>query len=197
MSLLRFVARSMFSSYFVVDGVAAITRPEARAAEAEGFTDKAVPLVQRAVPASYSSSVPEQAETWVRLAGVGKVLGGVMFATGIGRRLGAGLLAAASILDVAVAWPSEDLPKEAQKEARSNALKHVALLGAAVIATQDLQGRPSLGWRAEQRAKLASKRAEQIGDKAGKKAQQLSKKASKQAKQANKQLSKFKQEVTR
>ena len=70
-------------------------------------------------------------------------------------------------------------------------LRNAALLGASVLATQDLQGKPSLGWRSAQAAKVAEKKASAIGDdvsksarkaaaKAEKKANQLSKKARKQ-----------------
>lgn len=182
MSLLRFVARSLFASHFIADGLRAATKPNETADEAEAFVDKAAPLVQRVVPASYSSSVPEEAETWVRISGVVKVVGGVMFATGIGRRLGALLLAKACVLDVAIAWPHKDSPQEEKKAAQKNVLKHLALLGGAVLATQDLQGKPSVGWRAEQRSKAAAKHASELGDRVGKVSKKARKRARKLAK---------------
>lgn len=184
MSLLRFVARSLFASYFIVDGLKAATSPGDTAGEAEAFVEKAVPLVQRVVPAPYSSSVPEEAAQWVRISGAVKVLGGVMFATGIGRRLGALMLAKACVLDVAIAWPAKDASPEEKKPAQKTALKHLALLGGALLASQDLQGKPSVGWRAEQKSKLAAKRAHELGDKAGK----MSKKAKKRARKFAKEV---------
>lgn len=169
MSLLRFTARSMFAGFFIVDGAAAVKDPAPRADQVGAFADKVVPLVQRAVPASYSSRVPEDAASWVRISGVAKVLGGLMYATGIGRRLGACLLAGASICDIAIACPEKDASPEEKRDGRMNALKHVALLGAALIASRDTQGLPSLAWRAEQRAKLnqqqssvAAKKAKEV-----------------------------------
>ena len=182
MNLVRFAARSLFAGYFISDGIRAVSQPAERAPEAEGFTDKFVPLVQRALPSSYSSSVPEEAETWVRATGAAKVVGGVMFATGIGRRLGAVLLAGASILDIAVAWPAKDADQETKKAGRALALKHAALFGAAVLASQDLQGKPSLTWRADQKARHAQRQASELGEKAGKMTRRAKKKAKKQAK---------------
>mgnify|MGYP000848555564 FL=1 len=147
MSLLRFLARSLFASAFVADGVRKVTSPAELAPEAEAFTARVTPLVQRVVPSGYSSHVPDRAESWVRICGAAEVLGGVMFATGIGRRLGACLLAQASILNIAVALPEKGADAEEKQERRPEVLKNVALLGASVLATQDLQGRPSASWR--------------------------------------------------
>ncbi|MDO5500595.1 MAG: DoxX family membrane protein [Propionibacteriaceae bacterium] len=193
MSLLRFVARSLFASYFISEGVKAVTKPAENAPDAEAFTSTVAPLLQRVVPADVASYVPEKAETWVRISGAAQIAGGAMFATGIGRRLGAVLLAKASVLNLAIAMPGKNASKDAKALARPDVLRNAALLGAAVLATQDLQGKPSLGWRSQQAAKAAEKKASDIGSdisksakkataKAEKKAKQLSKKARKQAK---------------
>ena len=147
MRLLRFLARSLFASAFVADGVRKVTSPAELAPEAEAFTARVTPFVQRVVPSGYSSHVPDQAESWVRICGAVEVVGGVMFATGIGRRLGACLLAKASILNIAVALPEQDADPDEKQARRPEVLKNVALLGASLLATQDLQGRPSASWR--------------------------------------------------
>ncbi len=147
MSLLRFLARSLFASAFVADGVRKVSSPAELAPEAEAFTSRFTPLVQRVVPSGYSSHVPDRAESWVRICGAVEVVGGVMFATGIGRRIGACLLAKASILNIAVALPDKDADPDEKQERRPDVLKNVALLGASLLATQDLQGRPSASWR--------------------------------------------------
>lgn len=199
MSLLRFAARTLFASYFISEGVKAVTKPAETAADAEAFTNTVSPLLQRVVPADVASYVPEKAETWVRLAGVAQIAGGVMFATGIGRRLGALLLAKASVLNLAISAPGKQASDEAKKLARPEMLRNGALLGAAVLATQDLQGKPSLSWRSAQAAKAAEKKASALGNdvsrsarkasaKAEKQAKKLSKKARKQAKQLGKKL---------
>ena len=100
MSLLRFVARSLFAGQFIADGVRAVAHPAEIAPDAERLTSTIAPLVQRVVPAHLASSVPENTETWVRMIGAAQIVGGAMFATGLGRRLGAGLLTATSAATV-------------------------------------------------------------------------------------------------
>ncbi|RMB58864.1 DoxX family protein [Tessaracoccus antarcticus] len=199
MSLLRFLSRSLFASAFIADGVKKLRNPAESAPEAEAFTARVVPLLQRVVPAPYSSSIPESTETWVRLGGAAEVAGGVMFATGIGRRLGAVLLAKSTVLNVAIALPAKGASKEEKDAARPKVLTNLALLGATLIAARDLQGRPSLSWRAEQTVKAADKKisattddishtAKKAAKKAEKKGHDLSKSARKEAKKVGKKL---------
>lgn len=199
MSLLRFVARSMFAGYFITEGVKAVTKPAEIAPDAEAFASTVTPLLQRVVPADVSSYVPEKAETWVRISGVAQIAGGAMFATGIGRRIGALLLAKASVLNVAMALPGKDAPKTAKDSARPEVLRNVALLGASILAMQDTQGKPSLAWRADHAAKVTEKKAAALGEdiskstkaaaaKAEKKAKKLARKARRQAKQLSKKI---------
>lgn len=200
MSLLRFVSRSLFASAFIIDGIKKVSKPSESAAEAEAFTAKVVPLLQRVVPAPYSSSIPESTETWVRASGAAQVAGGLMFATGLGRRLGAVLLAKSSILNLAIALPGKDASKEEKAEARPVVLTSLALLGATILAARDTEGRPGLGWRAEHTAKAAEKKISDVGDdisrttkkavkKADKKAGELTKSARKEAKKLSRKLS--------
>lgn len=188
MSLLRFVARSLFASYFIAEGVKAVRKPAELAPDAERFTSTAAPLLQRVIPAEYSSYVPERAETWVRVSGAAQIVGGAMFATGIGRRLGALLLAKASVLNLAMSMPDKDAPKALRDSARPDVLRNAALLGASLLATQDLQGRPGLGWRAEHAAKLADKKANAIGDDMSRSAKRAAKKTRKTAKKLGKKI---------
>ena len=199
MSLLRFVARSMFAGYFITEGIKAVTKPAEIAPDAEAFTAKITPLIQRAVPADISSYVPEKAETWVRVAGVAQIAGGAMFATGLGRRIGALLLTKASILNVAIALPPKDATKEAKESARPEVLRNIALLGASLLATQDTQGKPSLAWRADHAAKVGGQKASEFSEdvsksaksavaKTERKAKRLARKARKQAKRISKKI---------
>lgn len=192
MSLLQFAARSLFASWFIADGIDTLRNTDDRASEAEAATNKVVPLVQRVVPAAYSSSVPEQSKTWVRLSGVCKVLGGVMFSTGIGRRLGAGLLLPAAVLDAMIAAPDKDASKEERSAARRKMLQSLALVGGAIIGVKDLQGKPSLSWRADQARAAASKAMNETAPKAIKSQTKRAKaKARKQAKKAKKAAKKL------
>lgn len=186
MSLVRFAARSLFGSWFIADGIEAFRKTDELASKAEGATEKAVPLVQRVVPASYSSSVPERAETWVRIGGACKVLGGVMYATGIGRRVGAALLIPAAALDAAIVAPTSDASEDEKKTGRAEVMKRLALLGAAVVGVMDLHGRPSLGWRASNRVDAVAKSNSNLSP------SQLKSQAKKTKKQARKQAKKAK-----
>ena len=199
MSLMRFVARSLFASYFIAEGARAVTKPEESAPDAERFAATITPLLQRVVPADVSSYVPEKAETWVRLTGAAQVVGGVMFATGIGRRPGALLLATTSAVNLTTALPAKEAQKAAKEAARPEMLRWAALLGASVLATADTQGKPSIAWRAEQAAKVTEKKAGELGDditrsarkaaaRTEKKAKRLGKKAKKQAKAISRKL---------
>lgn len=199
MSLLRFVARSMFAGYFVTEGVKAVTKPAEIAPDAEAFTSKVAPLLQRVVPADVSSYVPEKAETWVRVSGVAQIAGGAMFATGLGRRIGALLLASASVLNVAIALPGREATKEAKDSARPDVLRNIALLGASILAIQDTQGKPGLAWRADHAAKATGQKAASIGEdvsksartaaaRTEKKARRLARRARRQAKRISRKI---------
>lgn len=190
MSFLRFVARSLVAGVFIVDGVKKITRPEEVADDAEQFTSTVTPLIQRVAPAGYSSWVPEDARTWVRGAGAAQVAGGAMFATGIGRRLGACLLAATSVLNVAIALPGKDATKAQKDAARPEVLTHLALLGSTVLAAQDLQGRPGLAWRADHTIEKVDKKISDTSQKLSRKASKAAKRATKDARKARKQVGK-------
>lgn len=181
MSLLRFIARSLIAGTFIVDGVNKVTKPAESAAEAEGFAEKVTPLVQRVAPAGYSSWVPESSESWVRIGGIAQIAGGAMFATGIGRRLGAVLLAKASVLNVAIALPGKDATSAEKKAARPEVLTQLALLGTTLLAAQDLQGNPSLSWRAGHTIDKVEKHASDTTEKLSRKARKSAKKARKQA----------------
>lgn len=109
-----------------------------------------------------------------------------MFATGIGRRLGAVLLAKASVLNVAIALPGKDASKSERDAARPQVLSNIALLGASVLAARDTEGHPSLSWRAEQSVKAADKKISDTGDDLSRKARKTVKKAEKKKDQVTK-----------
>lgn len=199
MSVLRFVARSLFATYYITEGVKAVAKPAEIAPDAEHLTSTIAPLVQRVVPADLASYVPEKPETWVRIGGVTQIVGGTMFATGIGRRLGAFALSTIAGLNLLMALPGKGAPPAVKQAARPEVLRHGALLGAALLASLDTQGKPGIAWRAEQAAKTTSKKASTIGDdlsstakraaaKADRKTRKLAKRARRQAKKLGKKL---------
>ena len=158
MSLLRFVARSMLASYFVVNGVRAFRHPEEFAPDAQPLADKVLPLVNSAIPAEARAYLPEDAAGLVKCSGVLQIIGGLSLATGLGRRLGAGVLAVTMIPHVLVSNPSKAKTTE-RSAGRSQLGKNVALLGGVLLAAQDTEGKPNLAWRARTQRQLIGKEA--------------------------------------
>jgi uncharacterized membrane protein YphA (DoxX/SURF4 family) len=158
MSLLRFVARSMLASYFVVNGVKALRHPEELVASAEPVADKVLPLVNTALPESARSYLPTDTTGYVRLTGALQVAGGLSLATGIGRRLGAGVLALTMVPHVLASNPLKAKGTE-RTVAQSQLGKNVALLGGVLLAAQDTEGRPNLAWKVRTQKQLVAKEA--------------------------------------
>jgi len=149
MSLLRFVARSMLASYFVVNGVQALIKPAEHTELAEPALALA-PKLRDALPEAARGYVPDDAVSMTRCLAAAQVAGGLSLATGVGRRLGAAILATTLAPAVIVAKPWRQSVDKAQLGA------DVALLGGVVLAAVDTEGKPGLAWRVNQQRKLAA-----------------------------------------
>lgn len=150
MSLIRFVARSMLASYFVINGAKAVRRPQDFAPAAQPLADKVLPLVNSALPETLRQKVPQDAAGLVRCNGALQVVGGLSLATGIGRRVGAMALVASMVPHVLASNPLK-VPSAEREAARALLTKNVALTGGVLLASQDTEGRPDLGWRRQDR----------------------------------------------
>lgn len=158
MSLLRFVGRSMLASYFVINGVNALRHPEEFVAAAQPFADKVLPMVNSAIPKQARGYLPEDTVGFVKCTGALQIAGGLSLAMGIGRRLGAGVLALTMVPHVLAANPLK--AKGADRSALQSQLgKNVALLGGVILAAQDTEGKPNLAWRMRTQQQLMSKEA--------------------------------------
>lgn len=158
MSLLRFVARSMLASYFVINGVRAFRHPEELVESAQPVADAVLPMVNSVLPDAARGYLPEDTAGFVKCTGIAQVVGGLSLATGIGRRLGAGVLAATMVPHVLASNPLKAKGAE-RSVAQAQLGKNVALLGGVLLASQDTQGRPSLAWKVRTQKELASKEA--------------------------------------
>lgn len=157
MNLLRFAARTMLASYFVVNGAKAFLKPDEHVATVEPVVATLGPTLQRALPDAAAVYLPTTTRGWVQCIGATQAVAGAMLATGIGRRIGAGLLAATMIPAVLETSP---LHKQNRASgATAEFLTNVALMGGVGLAAQDTQGRPTLAWRARTRAEILSKQA--------------------------------------
>lgn len=149
MSLLRFVARSMLASYFVVNGVQALIKPADHIELAEPALELA-PRLRDALPEGVRSYIPTDAVSMTRCLAAAQVAGGLGLATGIGRRCGAAVLATTILPSVVVAKPWRQSVDKAQLGT------DVALLGGVLLAAVDTEGKPGLAWRVRQQRKLAA-----------------------------------------
>jgi putative oxidoreductase len=149
MTMVRFVARSLLAGYFVVHGANAVKNPDTFVADAEGVAGKLSPLLHRIAPDQISARIPDDTRSLVRLNGAVQVIGGLALASGIGRRAGAGALAAALIpttLAEHAFWAVKNDP-EARRAKLSQFLKNAGLLGGLLIAAGDTEGAPGIAWR--------------------------------------------------
>jgi putative oxidoreductase len=149
MSMVRFVARSLLAGFFVVHGAKAVKNPDPFVDDAAGVAGKLSPLLHRVAPDQISSRIPDDTRSLVRLNGAVQVLGGLALASGVGRRVGAGALAAALVpttLAEHAFWAVKDDP-EARSAKLGQFLKNAALLGGLLIAAGDTEGAPGVAWR--------------------------------------------------
>ncbi|MFP5417256.1 MAG: DoxX family protein [Actinomycetes bacterium] len=198
MNLVRGVGRLLLGGFFIVNGVRAVKDPAHLAAAAEPIAQRFVPLARRTLPPEAATYVPDDTETLVRVNGVLSVLGGLGMATGIGRRGGAGLAAVSMVPHVLAANPKT--AGAADKDARRSLfVRNLALLGAALVVSQDTAGQPSLAWRAadarkrvakgtERAAKAVTAEASHTGQLLAKDARRLKREAQLQARLARKSI---------
>lgn len=159
--ILRRVARPMLAAVFVSGGIETLRNPKPSTQVAEPLLDKTVGQVQDRLP----DQVPTDAETLVKLDAMIKIGAGLALAFNKFPRL-ASLLLAGTVVPTTVAlhrfWEYED-PQE-RAEQQSHFLKNVGLLGGLLIASADTHGKPSLNWRAQRAARIASRRARRTSD---------------------------------
>lgn len=149
MSLFRFVARTMLASYFVVNGIKAVRHPEDFTEIAQPVVDKVLPRVAAVLPDEAAGFLPEETTGVARTCGAVQIAGGLALATGLGRRLGAGALAATMLPAILT-----NNPWKAARDERAKFGADVALLGGTILAALDTEGEPDLGWRIRARREL-------------------------------------------
>lgn len=157
MSVLRFVARSMLASYFVLNGVRALARPEDLAPATAPIAEKLMPKLSAALPESARAFVPTDATGLAKLNGLLQIVGGASLATGFFRRVGAGVLAVTTVPNLLAANPLTKGPGQAAAQAEFGT--NVALLGGVLLAAQDTEGKPTLAWRLRTQRELLAKDA--------------------------------------
>ena len=175
MSFVRFLARPMLASSFVLAGMDKLRNADDTATQLS-------PLLRRA-----AESLPFQTNEKVlaRVIGGTQVGAGVLFALGKSARLSATVLAVISALNGYVEWRSADISSKEGRDARhKQLLKNVTLTGGVLLASVDTAGKPSLAWRAEHLAADARKTTSHLAADARKTTGKKLKKADKAVRKA-------------
>lgn len=138
--LVRRIARPLFAAVFVADGVGVLRRPEPHVVRAQAALDS---LRGRAdVP----ELEPAQVRTIVRAHGAATAVAGFMLATGRAPRV-AGLVLAVLTLPLVAA---DRLAGDASAElARRTVIERLSMVGGALLAAADTEGRPGMSWRVQ------------------------------------------------
>jgi putative oxidoreductase len=153
MTLVRFVARPMLASLFIVQGLKVLRDPDSMVSRAKPVTDRVAPLLEK-----YAPQVPTETRTLVRINAVVHVVAGAMLATGTFSRVAAAALAGSMVPTTLAGhafWESND-PDERRSQ-RLQFLKNVGMTGGLLLAVVDTEGRPGIPWRAR-RAALDARR---------------------------------------
>jgi uncharacterized membrane protein YphA (DoxX/SURF4 family) len=183
MTVVRALARPLLSVLFVVQGANQLRNPEPLVPKAQPVTDRLVPLAKRVAPAQVGDRIPDTTINLIRLNGAAQVIGGLALATGKGRRLGAGVLAASLVPTTVAGHPFwQETDKQAKQVQRVQFMKNLGLLGGLLLAAVDTEGQPGLIWRASHGAKAAKRETKRGAKLAKRETKQLAKSARREAK---------------
>lgn len=187
MNLPRAIGRVLLGSFFIATGVKALKDPAPFVPAAEPLAAKLVPFAQKVLPSQVSAYVPEDTATLVRLNAAASLVGGLGVATGIGRRPAAALAAASLVPSLLATRPRTAVPDD-RDDVRAVFWRDLALLGAALVVSQDTAGRPSLAWRARDQRRRLARETEHRKELLAKDSKRLKREAKLQARLARKHI---------
>nr|NLD39965.1 DoxX family membrane protein [Actinomycetales bacterium] len=143
MNLPALFARPMLASYFILDGISSMLRPQSHVEKFERVT----PLLERSgLPPVLSSD----ATMLARVAGGVSAAAGIALALGKQPRVAAGTLALLNIPITLINNPVWEKSSEEPAEDRwRGLLRGLGIGGGLILAATDRGGRPSLGWRVQ------------------------------------------------
>lgn len=185
MSLIRKVARPLLGASFVAHGVDRLRNTEEAAEKLEPALQEIGALLPQA-----EALVSDPKRTAQVLGGV-EVAAGLALAAGRFPRLAALTLCGVHTLNSYTEYRGAALDDVHDLSAqRTILLKNVSILGGLKLAAVDLDGKPSLAWRAEHIAKQSKKKGAKFRDKTIKWAEDLGDDAVKTAKSLEKEAKK-------
>ncbi|MGI8900069.1 MAG: DoxX family protein [Nocardioides sp.] len=145
MTLIRFAARPILVSMFVVGGVNALRNSEEAAARAKPVAAKMTRAIGRVAP---QLPVPRDEVTLVRVNAAVQIASALALATGRAPRLSSTVLAA-SLVPTTLGghrfWEESD--PTTRKNQRLHFAKNVSALGGLMLAAVDTEGKPGVAWR--------------------------------------------------
>lgn len=150
--ILRRIARPLLATAFVASGVDSLRNPGSQVRTAQPVLDRSRDML----PPQAAAAVPSQAETAIRVNGAVQVGAGILLATGKAPRLAAAALAGSLVPTTVTSTDFWNEADPAARAAQRNAfIKNVSLVGGALLAAADTEGKPSLAWRGRAKAEAA------------------------------------------
>ena len=148
--LIRRIARPLLATWFVTEGIDAVRHPAAHAQHTEAAWSRWAARVDALPDPPGDGAV----RTVVQVHGAARAGAGLLLALGRLPRLSALTLAVLTvplaIADAPVRTSGADVPHPAAGERfdrRGRFTRDLSMVGAAILAALDRQGRPSLGWK--------------------------------------------------
>jgi uncharacterized membrane protein YphA (DoxX/SURF4 family) len=143
--LLRRIARPLFATWFVAEGLDVVRHPSAHALDARGALDR----VQRRFAVDVPELSDRQLTTVVQAHGVALAAAGTLLALGRAPRTAALTLAVLTAPLVVVNLPDREADRDPtlRKARRERLVRALAFTGGAILAGVDLEGRPGVSYR--------------------------------------------------
>lgn len=154
--LLRRIARPMFATWFVAEGLDAVRHPSSHAAVATGAVTSLVSRVPQGALGGalepFRAPSHRKMTTVVQAHGAATAAAGAALALGRAPRTAALVLAALTLPLVAANLPDRKLGKldpEERRERRARLVRSLAFAGGALLVGIDHEGRPGIAWRVD------------------------------------------------
>jgi len=147
--LLRRIARPLFATWFITEGLDVVRHPGVHAVDARG----ALARLERRLPTELPDVSDRQLSLAVQAHGAALAGAGALLAFGKAPRTAALALAVLTAPLVVVNLPDKDADRRdpvLRKARRERLVRALAFTGGAILAGADLEGRPGISWRIEQ-----------------------------------------------